>query len=653
MAMLVALTLILSFTAFPALSAEPETSTNTAPVVNTADAGQTALAVAVNEETDADTTAADTADQTTPSGPDETVTPETGETGTPETGAAGSEKNTGSDKDNTTAGDVTETDSEAEGNADQEDPAAGRTIITPAGEVPDYISDCFKISMVYQAQDGSQTPNNVTLPAGHVDSWLDLSNAVTLTVKGSVENTSDQAAPVNVWFQYPLSFTGYQENTYIPILNELPTLAGDTTGLKFDYTYAADDKSPGNLKQIHITGTLAPKGKIEVTAPMQPITKDTEGKKYRVLGGAGVWSSEQKTTVLSILPQVLTESSYTGDVDTTWEDGNKKVVATLTNDNYTDPMTDPVEDEFIQSLMPVASPDWIYFSRSGENGLNAMTSPADGDDTIYSTSSYRILTEPIFDAIKDQGYSTRYKDSTGKDIHHFWPYYTYSTWTKKTLTDSDGTPYNKYEDLGQSKYYYASVFKVLDTKNLRFAVGSDEAKAWNEYSNLTYSAVPGPEAGENNEVRVDASTVDVTTPGTYPVTYYFDIDDTHTVSKAATVEVYQPLKPHDPGDSDDDDDDPDDPDKPDDPVTPDNPDTPDDPADPETPAQPEEPNTVTPAAPDSPVTPDQPAATTQSAASNSPKTGDATDLGRNLALLVGSAGLLAGLAFRRRKTYRR
>ncbi len=242
-------------------------------------------------------------------------------------------------------------------------------------------------------------------------------------------------------------------------------------------------------------------------------------------GGVGIYHNSKYE--LSVIFNALTESNYIGDVAATWEDGKKKVIATIPNDPLTDSMNSPAVP-FIQDLMPAASLDWIYFSRAGQNGLNKMTDPSQGDDKIYSTSCYRILTEPIFNAIKDQGYSTRFDDTNG-----FWKYYTYDEWRKKTLTDQSGKPYERNSD--QSKYYYASVLKILDTQDLSFEVGSDEAKAWNSFSNLTYFS----DKISKEKITVNASSVDVATPGTY----YYAIDDDHIVSKTGWVTVTEPNTP--------------------------------------------------------------------------------------------------------------
>lgn len=339
-----------------------------------------------------------------------------------------------------------------------------------------YEDNGVQYSMKYAAG-GTESANVISKSAAV--NLLDLKNPADITVKGDIANTTGEAKEVSIIFQLPNLFKG--SDTYSPSLKAMPEITGDLDGIEVVYEvvyevagkggrYKKADEDPINgdpskIDAVWVRGTLKAGGSVHVDAALKTISKETG--KTKVKGGVYIYKPTQFIRSFD----ALTTSDLEYPVSYTM---GRKVFATLVQNEQGVDTMDLAPDE-VQAVMPVASTDWIKFSRWGIPGMDDPS-----DENIYTNSSYIVKTQPIFDAIKDMGYATRFDDKG------FWEKYTYSYWSKskKPLTGTDGKPVqvdNPYKnEVSNLLSHYASVFRILETKDLKLEVGD----AWSLYDNL-------------------------------------------------------------------------------------------------------------------------------------------------------------------------
>ncbi|MCI5722730.1 MAG: SHIRT domain-containing protein [Erysipelotrichaceae bacterium] len=183
----------------------------------------------------------------------------------------------------------------------------------------------------------------------------------------------------------------------------------------------------------------------------------------------------------------------------------------------------------IQALMPLVNSNDIIYS-----AFNLLNLPVDFTETsnpiAFSNSMYGIRTSVIFDAVKDEGYSTAVINN--QLING----YRYLMTSNANISDRDGNPIQPGtfdNDAGvQLSRYYVQLIKVLDTQDLTLHVGD----AWDPYDNLTYHQYDTTPIALS-DVSITHNDVDLTTPGNYTVTYSTQVAPGAIVTKTAKVNV--------------------------------------------------------------------------------------------------------------------
>ena len=185
----------------------------------------------------------------------------------------------------------------------------------------------------------------------------------------------------------------------------------------------------------------------------------------------------------------------------------------------------------IQALMPAVNSSNIRF-----NMFSMMLSPVDftqpSDGLAFSNTSYSINNEPIFAAVKDEGYSVQ--RTRAGDLMTSYRYLLGSTGLN--LIDTDGNPLttDTFDAAAnvQLSPFYVELVKVLDTQDITLHVGD----SWDLFDNLTYHQF-GNTVINTSDISITHNNVDTTTPGNYTITYSTEVAPGRFVTKTASVRV--------------------------------------------------------------------------------------------------------------------
>ena len=185
----------------------------------------------------------------------------------------------------------------------------------------------------------------------------------------------------------------------------------------------------------------------------------------------------------------------------------------------------------IQALMPAVNSSNIRF-----NMFSMMLSPVDftqpSDGLAFSNTSYSINNEPIFAAVKDEGYSVQ--RTPAGDLMTSYRYLLGSTGLN--LIDTDGNPLttDTFDAAAnvQLSPFYVELVKVLDTQDITLHVGD----SWDPFDNLTYHQF-GSTVINTSDISITHNDVDTTTPGNYTITYSTEVAPGRFVTKTASVRV--------------------------------------------------------------------------------------------------------------------
>lgn len=357
-----------------------------------------------------------------------------------------------------------------------------------------------------------------------------------VTFDGALENTTDSELSVNI-----VVLLQYYGSSFIADgdrINADPASGTTAAALPVRYrangqlfTYdeitAAADFDWSAVEAVVFNGKLAARGRLELHLPVTLKDEDPQNGRIQIYA----YSPEKKNTYVTVAPKAFVENvadtiygKYAGAYRETVDgvDTYKKVPAK------------------IQSLMPdVIRDDLRYsmFTQLYHPGVQVDLSDA-GDNVNYAQSQYAIRTERIFNAIKDEGYST-FADTT----RGLWNAYVYYNGNGLVFTDDEGNPVQTGQFDEESGVmlapYYVEIHKILDTKDITIYVGDP----WAEYDNLIYQQAIARNKGEDrtlsdDEITVTAS-VDNMTPGVYPVTYSYEVAPGRFVTKSATVTVLE------------------------------------------------------------------------------------------------------------------
>lgn len=180
----------------------------------------------------------------------------------------------------------------------------------------------------------------------------------------------------------------------------------------------------------------------------------------------------------------------------------------------------------IQSLLaPITAEDFIYYNF----GSSYPASVA-----LYTDGIYAIKIRPIFEAIKNAGYSVNIKPNG----HEIWEQYKYSVASDSNwiidYSGSDVTP--------EENPFYVQVQQIFDTKDITIHVGEN----WTNKDNLLKAEVvtydPATMALTSKHVLTEAEyavedNVNTNEAGVYSVKYSYKINDNDIVTKTAKVTV--------------------------------------------------------------------------------------------------------------------
>lgn len=180
----------------------------------------------------------------------------------------------------------------------------------------------------------------------------------------------------------------------------------------------------------------------------------------------------------------------------------------------------------IQSLLaPITAEDFIYYNF----GSSYPASVA-----LYTDGIYAIKIRPIFEAIKNAGYSVNIKPNG----HEIWKQYKYSVASDSNwiidYSGSDVTP--------EENPFYVQVQQIFDTKDITIHVGEN----WTNKDNLLKAEVvtydPATMALTSKHVLTEAEyavkdNVNTNKAGVYSVKYSYKINDNDIVTKTAKVTV--------------------------------------------------------------------------------------------------------------------
>lgn len=354
-------------------------------------------------------------------------------------------------------------------------------------------------------------------------SILYLENTKSIEVEGQLINTNATSKNMNVTLSLPRTYEMYSNTGDIHVdaskVTDPSTMvqsSNPNTKLKITFEYSKNDSSIAGIKTVRINGEFAPQETVSIHIPVTTPKPGYSNSLTLYLGwpsrGVNLYAVQKSTDIATL-------------------NGTMIYAAISDQNNGSGEYT--VFDE-LNDVMPRFSEDLIIASHT--RTLYVPNQNADlsipSDSALYNNSTFLLKTEPIFNAIKDHGFTT-YADTT----RGFWNSYAYNMDLGTSLINKDGELLFD-DDSGNNRHFYVEVHKILDTKDLKLVVGD----TWNHYDNLTYHQnikVHGSSTTTEiptDQIRVE-NNVDTSKPGVYSVKYLYDIAKGRTVTKTAKVTV--------------------------------------------------------------------------------------------------------------------
>lgn len=355
-------------------------------------------------------------------------------------------------------------------------------------------------------------------------SILYLENTKSIEVEGQLVNTNSTSKKMNVTLSLPRTYEMYSKTGDIHVdaskVTDPSTMvksSNPNTKLKISFEYSKDDSSIAGIKTVRINGEFAPQETIMINIPVTTPKPGYSNSLTLYLGwpsrGVNLYAVQKSTDIAKL---------------------NGAMIYAAISDQNNGSGEYTVFDE-LNDVMPRFSEDLIVASHTRNlyvNNQNADLS-IPSDSALYKNSTFLLKTEPIFNAIKDYGFTT-YADTT----RGFWNSYAYNMNLGTTLINKGGELYLGDSTTGADRHFYVEVHKILDTKDLTLVVGD----TWNHYDNLTYHQnIKAHGASSTTEIPTDQirveNNVDTSKAGVYSVKYLYDIAEGRTVTKTAKVTV--------------------------------------------------------------------------------------------------------------------
>lgn len=386
--------------------------------------------------------------------------------------------------------------------------------------------------MEYSSTQRDSSYDGTTLIIGQQD-YVVLDNVKSMSLVGQIVNTNTTKKNMNVTIYLPrINKDGDMsvDASRLPVPDDpksMVTSSNDQSKVNVYFEYTSGEKNINDIKIIRLNGEYAPGETLDINVPL---TTPEDGKDNGATLFLG-WPSHG-VHIKAIKKSIDVEDLYGANI--------YPAVA----ENNTGSGTYKVWDD-LKQYMPKMSKELLFASHYKKLYTNQNNNPdlstLESDDALYSNSQFIIKTEPIFNAVKDHGYSTYsdVHDPKSGDKRGFWDTYVYFMEIGTDLVNQDGELLVG-DVNGTKRRFYVEVHKVLDAKDLYLNVNDK----WDAYDNLTYhktvtKALSNSQDIPTSEIRVE-NNVDVTKAGVYDVKYLYDVAPEKTVTISAKVYVNAP-----------------------------------------------------------------------------------------------------------------
>lgn len=371
---------------------------------------------------------------------------------------------------------------------------------------------------------------------------VDLIESDVVQLVGKIKNPT--ANPININYVLTLPYYANQntnslvDETKVVINGDNSSIVTKPDTIRGNYSTVAGRYRPlstlvnegftfDKLKAIQFTGSLKPNEEIEISIPFK-ITSNVDN-----ISMPAEWLifvpeyTRNSITLVTSKPLYNVEEKmygkFAGAYRYTQEDGSRiyrKV------------------PKYIQEIMPDVTSDQFLFTRDvrlyypGRQVDLSHTS----DKIAYSDSTFAIHTDKIFNAIKDEGFTT-YADTT----RGLWNAYVYSMTSGLRFFDDAGEEVVLgQEDSDQILLspFYVELHKIFETKTIII----NENESWDHFDNLVIAQdiiAQGSDQATplSKDVISVEHNVDNTKKGTYFVKYKYEVAPDKVVTKTDKVIV--------------------------------------------------------------------------------------------------------------------
>lgn len=418
--------------------------------------------------------------------------------------------------------------------------ASGAFVTNEANEnSPIFESGNFRADVRFSAENKNghtETSSSVHVPSNPIEQ-VTINNVKSMAVTGQIKNTSSNTNTGSIQIYLPAAYTALYasfgvdtqdmrvDTKRVSDVNSLMKSSNPQSKVKINYVYTGTDKTPSQLEKIQLNGEWAPGETFDINIPMTTPALNKENIIQAWIGGNYY---EEKIKAIQKYDKVVDIADLEG----------AKIYPAISEDNNGTGTYKVWED--LIPYMPTMSKNLIIASNKQSVLPDASKNPdfstIQSDDALYTNSQYLIKTEPIFDAIKDHGYST-YSDVLDNGTRGFWNSYAYGMQASAhQLVNQDGEPY-KIDQNGNKRHFYVQVHKVLDAEDLYLNVGD----SWDNYDNLTYHKTVRKNTADSTDIPTDKikveDNVDTSRAGVYDVKYLYDVAPGKTVTISAKVYV--------------------------------------------------------------------------------------------------------------------